>query len=189
MIEEEYIYEKPIEAEKNVEYIYKKPIETKKSYKKLIGVLVLIVIIILAAYFLYTDKRDEDIENQISNWTYLIENLTDNLTENWTYTVEEQNYFIIDDQTYTIPSEHTGVEALNYVRNNYSTDLAWAETLCINQFNGEWIDNSEKIGCYDMKGFFILYCNTENIMNILNFCHSIGGYSLCSSTQVSCTLY
>jgi len=172
--------------EEDVEYVYEKPKETKKSHKELIEILVLIVIIIaLSGYFIYTVYfLNTDINGKVEyeyldNETYIVENET-YITNYYTYT--------IDNQAYAIPSEYEGAEAVNYVKENYSSSFSEAKDFCINQFNGEWIDDSEKIGCFDMEGFFILFCSTENVLNILNFCYLIGGMPICSSTEVSCRL-
>ncbi|NIO44198.1 MAG: hypothetical protein GTN36_01420 [Candidatus Aenigmarchaeota archaeon] len=175
MTGEEYIYEKSKEEEENVEYIYKKPKETKR----LILILILIAILISLIYFIFTNTDIEGEEEFLDNETYYVYNETQGKDEH-TYT--------IGDQTFTIPPEYNGIEALDYVRENYSSSFSEAQDFCINQFNGDWIDESERIGCYDMEDFFILFCSMKNIMNILDFCYSIEGMPTCSSTEVSCTL-
>jgi hypothetical protein len=91
-------------------------------------------------------------------------------------------------QTYTIPPEYKGTEGLDYIRKNYTTELAQARNLCISQFKGDWADSSNTIGCYNMQGFSTSYCNMDIIQNIVKLCNSIGGNPICSSTQASCTV-
>jgi hypothetical protein len=90
--------------------------------------------------------------------------------------------------TPSVPSEYQGTKGLDYIRQNYASDLAQARNLCTSQFNGNWVDNSNTIGCYDMQGFSTAYCNTDVIQNLVSTCRSIGGSSTCSSTQASCTV-
>ena len=89
---------------------------------------------------------------------------------------------------YTIPSEYKGTKGLEYIRENYASELAQARNLCINQFKGDWIDTSNKIGCYNMEGFSSYYCNVDIIKNLINLCYSIGGTPTCSSTEMSCSV-
>lgn len=91
-------------------------------------------------------------------------------------------------QNYTVPSNLKGSQGLDYIKNNYASGLSQAKSLCITQFKGNWMDNSNTIGCYNMQGFSTFYCNTDTIRNLVNLCNSIGGNSVCSSTQASCSV-
>jgi len=91
-------------------------------------------------------------------------------------------------QNYSIPPEYKGSQGLNYIRNNYASDLAQARSLCVNQFKGNWVDNSNERGCLNMQGFSSYYCYTSAIQNIVNLCNSIGANPICSSNQASCTV-
>jgi hypothetical protein len=90
--------------------------------------------------------------------------------------------------TPTVPSEYQGSEGLDYIRENYASELAQARSLCTGQFNGNWVDNSNAIGCYDMQGFSTYFCSMDVIQNLVSTCRSIGGNPTCSSTQASCTV-
>lgn len=90
--------------------------------------------------------------------------------------------------TPTVPSEYQGSEGLNYIRENYASELSQARSLCTSQFNGNWVDNSNTIGCYDMEGFSTAFCSIDVIQNLVSTCRSIGGNPTCSSTQASCTV-
>jgi len=94
---------------------------------------------------------------------------------------------VSSNQNYTVPSEYKGSEGLNYLRENYASELSQARSLCINQFKGNWVDSSNNIGCYDMQGFSSYYCDIDVLKNLVNLCESIGGNPTCSSTQASCT--
>jgi hypothetical protein len=100
----------------------------------------------------------------------------------------KQNNTESSSSTPTVPSEYQGSEGLNYIRNNYASELAQARSLCTSQFNGNWIDNSNTIGCYDMQGFSTYFCGVDVIQNLVSTCRSIGGNPVCSSTQASCTV-
>lgn len=91
-------------------------------------------------------------------------------------------------KTYSIPPEYMGQEGLNYIKQNYASQLSQARSLCSSQFKGNWIDTSNSIGCYNMQGFSSLYCSTDVIKNLIETCNSIGGISSCSSSQISCTV-
>jgi len=144
-----------------VEYVYEKPLEIKKSHKKLIGILLLIVIIVLSASFLYTNINWKSVKNQT---------------------------FTVGNQTFIIPSEYKGAEGLDYIRNSYSSELTQAKDICINRLEGNWIDNSTGIGCYGMQGFSEYYCSLDTIRNLTDLCNSIEGNSTCTSAQASCEL-
>ena len=88
----------------------------------------------------------------------------------------------------TIPPGTTGSAGLDYIRENYASGLAQAKSLCTSQFKGTWTDNSNTIGCYNMQGFNTVYCSTDTIQNLVILCNSIGGNSVCSSTQASCSV-
>ena len=88
----------------------------------------------------------------------------------------------------TVPTGVTGSAGLDYIRKNYGSGLVQAQSLCTSQFKGTWMDNSNTIGCYDMQGFNTAYCNTDTIQNLVDLCNSIGGNSVCSSTQASCSV-
>ena len=85
-------------------------------------------------------------------------------------------------------SGYTGTEALNYIREKYSSELSQARSFCTGQFKGSWIDNSNTIGCYNMQGFSSSFCSMDIIKNLESMCNSIGGSSVCSSTQASCSV-
>jgi hypothetical protein len=162
--------------EKDVEYVYEKPKETRKSNKILILVLILIILVISSLYFLLiSDENIIDI------------NLGNEILNDDNHMTNEQTY-TIGNQTFTIPTEYKREEALDYVRENYSSSFNQARDFCINQFNGNWTDEPQRIGCYDMEGFSILFCTAEDAMGILNFCHLIEGIPTCSSTELSCEL-
>ncbi|NIO44399.1 MAG: hypothetical protein GTN36_02495 [Candidatus Aenigmarchaeota archaeon] len=93
-----------------------------------------------------------------------------------------------DKQDYKVPPEYRGKEGLDYIKRTYSSELSQARSLCINQFKGNWIDTSNDLGCYNMQGFSSSYCNMDILKNLANLCRSIGGNSICSSTQASCTV-
>ena len=89
---------------------------------------------------------------------------------------------------YNVPSGTTGSQGLDYIRKNYASGLAQAKSLCAGQFKGTWTDTSTTIGCYGMQGFNTAYCSTDTIQNLVKLCNSIGGNSVCSSTQASCSV-
>ena len=91
-------------------------------------------------------------------------------------------------QTYSVPPEYKGSEGLDYVKRQYSSQLSQAQSLCISQFKGNWVDASNSIGCYNMQGFSTSYCGFDVIQNIVKLCNLIGGNPICSSTQASCTV-
>ena len=149
-----------------IEYVYEKPVETEKSYKKLVVALVLVIMIIIAVGFLYTNIYLNKIIGNKNN--------TDN-----------QDY---EDLNITIPPEYKGVAGLDYMRRNYAPSMEKAKSLCTGQFKGDWRDTSTEMGCYDMQGFLTLYCDAETIKNLKDLCNSINGISDCSSNQVSCSV-
>ena len=89
---------------------------------------------------------------------------------------------------YNIPSEYRGAEGLDYIRKNHASELSQARSLCTGQFKGEWRSDSSTIGCYNMEGFSSYFCGTDTIQNLVNLCNSIGGNSVCSSSQASCSV-
>jgi len=89
---------------------------------------------------------------------------------------------------YSIPPEYMGQEGLNYIKQNYASQLSQAQSLCTSQFKGNWIDSSNSIGCYNMQGFSTLYCSTDFIKSLIETCSSIGGSPACTSSQISCTV-
>ena len=91
-------------------------------------------------------------------------------------------------QNYQVPQEYKGSEGLDYIRRNYASELQQARSLCTNQFNGNWVDSSTSIGCYNMQGFSENYCNIDIIKNLESLCISINGSPVCSSTQASCSI-
>jgi hypothetical protein len=91
-------------------------------------------------------------------------------------------------KTYSIPPEYKGVQGLDYVKKQYSSQLSQARSLCTSQFKGNWVDNSNSLGCYNMQGFSTSYCGFNIINNLVSLCRSIGGSPTCSSTQASCTV-
>ncbi len=93
-----------------------------------------------------------------------------------------------DSGNYDVPSEYKGVEGLNYIRNNYASQLSQARSLCITQFKGEWIDTSNRIGCYNMEGFSPAYCGLGIIKDLVNLCNAIDGSPTCSSSEAGCTV-
>ena len=88
----------------------------------------------------------------------------------------------------SVPSGTTGSAGLDYIRKNYASGLAQAQSLCTSQFKGTWTDNSNTIGCYNMQGFNTAYCAIDTVQNLVNLCNSIGGNPVCSSTQASCSV-
>jgi len=88
-------------------------------------------------------------------------------------------------QSNTVPS---GTAGLEYLKKQYASDLAKAQSLCSSQFKGNWVDTSNSIGCYSMQGFSTYYCGVDVIQNLVNVCKSIGGTPTCSSTQASCSV-
>ena len=88
----------------------------------------------------------------------------------------------------SVPSGTTGSAGLDYIRKNYGSGLAQAQSLCASQFKGTWRDDSSTIGCYNMQGFNTAYCSTDVIQNLVDMCNSIGGNAVCSSTQASCSV-
>jgi len=90
--------------------------------------------------------------------------------------------------SFSIPSEYKGQEGLNYIRQNYASQLSQARSLCTSQFKGNWVDSSNSLGCYSMQGFSTLYCSTDVIKNLIETCKSIGGSSTCSTSQLSCSV-
>ena len=89
---------------------------------------------------------------------------------------------------FSIPTNLMGQEGLNYVRQNYASELSQARSLCESQFKGSWIEISNSIGCYNMQGFSDLYCSTDVINQFRGACSSIGGSPACTSSQLSCTV-
>ena len=88
----------------------------------------------------------------------------------------------------TAPSGLKGSAGLDYIRKNYASGLAQAQSLCTGQFKGRWVDSSTSIGCYDMQGFNTAYCSTDVVQNLVKLCNSIAGGSTCSSTETSCSV-
>jgi hypothetical protein len=88
----------------------------------------------------------------------------------------------------TAPSGLKGSAGLDYIRKNYASGLAQAQSLCTGQFKGRWVDSSTSIGCYDMQGFNTEYCSTDVIQNLVKSCNSIAGNPVCSSTEASCSV-
>ena len=93
-----------------------------------------------------------------------------------------------DSGEYDIPPEYRGAEGLDYIRNNYASQLSQARSLCISQFKGDWTDTSNRIGCYNMEGFSSAYCGLGIIKDLVSLCNSIGGSPTCSSSQVGCSV-
>jgi hypothetical protein len=91
-------------------------------------------------------------------------------------------------QTLTVPQEYKGTAGLNYIRQNYASEISQARSLCSGQFKGSWVDSSNSIGCYNMQGFSQYYCNINTLQNLAKLCNSIGGSPVCSSTQASCSV-
>jgi hypothetical protein len=91
-------------------------------------------------------------------------------------------------QNYTVPPEYRGTAGLDYLKRNYAPSLSQAQSLCTSQFKGNWIDTSNTIGCYNMKGFSTAYCSIDIVRNLENTCNSIGGSAICSINQASCTV-
>lgn len=91
-------------------------------------------------------------------------------------------------QDYSIPSGYTGSQGLDYIKKNYGSELAQAQSLCVGQFKGNWINTANEIGCENMQGFSSAYCSFDVIQNLENLCNSIGGNAVCSSTQTTCTV-
>lgn len=116
---------------------------------------IIFIIVVLAAYYLSTNKGSGTTNNIKSN------------------------------QSSTIPE---GTQGLDYLKRQYASQLPQAQSLCSSQFKGNWVDNSNSIGCYNMQGFSTFYCGADTIKNLINLCNSIGGNSVCSSTQASCTV-
>jgi len=90
--------------------------------------------------------------------------------------------------TFSIPTNLMGQAGLDYVRQNYASELSQARSLCESQFKGSWIDSSNSIGCYNIQGFSDLYCGTDVISQFYKACSSIGGSPVCTSSQLSCTV-
>jgi len=88
----------------------------------------------------------------------------------------------------TVPLQYKGIEGLDYLKKQYSSQLPQAKSLCLSQFKGEWVDTSNSIGCFNMQGFSSSYCGVNLISNLIKLCNSIGGSPICSSTQASCTV-
>ena len=93
-----------------------------------------------------------------------------------------------DGQSYSVPEEYQGSQGLDYLRQNYASQLSQARALCTSQFKGTWVDSSSEIGCHNMQGFSTFYCSLDIIQDLVNLCNSIGGNSVCSSTQASCSV-
>ena len=103
------------------------------------------------------------------------------------YSYADRN-FISHASSYEIPAEYRGVEGLNYVRQNYGSQMSQAQGLCSSQFKGSWIDSSNVIGCYSMQGFSTMYCGIDAVRSLIESCRAIGGSPVCSSDQISCTV-
>lgn len=100
-------------------------------------------------------------------------------------------YFFYEEpssQSFEIPPEYTGSRGLDYIRDSYSSQLSQARTACSSYFKGEWRDNSNTIGCYNMQDFSTSYCGTDIIQNLVDLCNSIRGNPVCTSTQASCSV-
>jgi hypothetical protein len=88
----------------------------------------------------------------------------------------------------SVPTQYKGAEGLDYIRKSYGGQLSQAESLCTGQFRGNWIDYSNEIGCRNMQSFSTTYCSMSSIKNLADLCKSIGGTSICSSTEASCSV-
>jgi hypothetical protein len=153
-----------------VEYVYTKPVKTKKSNKKL--EVLIFLIIAISAYFLFVYKGNQ---NFTSNETF-------NQT-NKTFTYGNKTFTIT-----SIPSEYKGSKGLDYIRNNSALELAEAKSLCIDLLNGEWVDTSNALGCYNMKDFSIVFCERDIIKTLISLCNQINGNPDCSTNQVICSV-
>jgi hypothetical protein len=91
-------------------------------------------------------------------------------------------------QSYSIPQGAKGAAGLDYIRNNYASQLPQAQSLCVGQFRGTWTDSSNSIGCFNMQGFSTAYCSMDIIRNLASLCSSIGGNPICTSSQASCSV-
>ena len=91
-------------------------------------------------------------------------------------------------QDISVPSDYKGAEGLDYIREQYSSQMSQARSLCVGQFKGEWIDTSNKLGCQNMQGFSPSYCSFDIIKNLISLCNSIGGSATCSSNEASCSV-
>ena len=150
-----------------VEYVYTKPEEPpKKSHGKLIGILVLLVILVIATYFIIYGVNN----NQ-------------NPTSNRTFTIGDETFTII-----SIPSKYKGSEGLDYIRNNSALELARAKSACTDKFKGGWLDTLDVIGCYNMQDFSMDYCSEDIIQTLVSRCNQINGNPDCSAYQVTCTV-
>jgi len=91
-------------------------------------------------------------------------------------------------QNISVPQSYSGSEGLEYIRNNYASQLSQAKSICTGQFKGTWTDSSNTIGCFGMQGFTSAYCNMTIIKQLTDLCNSIRGNAVCSSNQASCNV-
>jgi hypothetical protein len=98
------------------------------------------------------------------------------------------NKIVSKNNTPSLPSNLKGAAGLDYLKKQYGSYLSQAQSLCVSQFKGNWVDTSNSIGCYGMNGFSIAYCSMDAIHNLENACSSIGGSAACSISEVSCTV-
>lgn len=160
-----------------VEYVYSSSEATqakpRRSRRRLVEVVALIAVLAVTAYFLFVYKVIPS-EGQ---------NNTSNNTPNET--------FESDNETFTLPSlpsNYKKSDALDYVRNTSASDMAKAESMCTSQFNGNWVNTLDAIGCYNMQGFSTDYCNSDLIQSLVNICNQIEGQPECSSDNVVCSV-
>ncbi|MFH1229858.1 MAG: hypothetical protein V1678_05565 [Candidatus Aenigmatarchaeota archaeon] len=105
-----------------------------------------------------------------------------------TYPNQLSQNFNQNSQTYQVPSQYTGQQGIQYLRQNYGSQFEQARSLCGSQFNGEWVDSPTGIGCINMKGFSEVLCSVDTIRSLMETCRSIGGSPVCNSNQASCSL-
>jgi hypothetical protein len=91
-------------------------------------------------------------------------------------------------QSYPVSQDVKGTAGIDYIRNNYASQISQARSLCTGQFKGSWIENSNAIGCFGMQGFSTVYCGMDIIRQLTDLCNSIGGSPVCSSSQASCSV-
>lgn len=153
-----------------VEYVYTRP---KKQNKKLESI-ILLIILAIAAYFLFFNKGNYNLGNG---------NSTANETAiNQTIVIGNETLII------SIPPGYKGPQGLDYIRNNSASTLATAKSLCTDLFKGDWVDALDAIGCYNMQGFSIDYCSMDAIQSVVSLCNKIKGNPDCSPTQIACAV-
>ena len=154
-----------------IEYVYTRPKKTKKQNKKLESIIFLIILVI-AAYFLFFKDIDWSSQNKPAN-----------VTISKTFVYENETYKIV-----TVPPEYKKAAGLDYIRNNSAAEIEKAKSLCTDMLGGSWVDTENSMGCYNMKYFVTVFCGRNIIKTLAILCEEINGNSECLTDRIVCSV-